>query len=90
VSAGGVPGLDVTIDDVKAVEVIWGQSVFKMKENTARQNGKQVMQSIIKVSTELIKIHQDVELAIDCFFVNKHIFFTTFSTKIKGLKKLFG
>jgi hypothetical protein len=24
VSAGGVPGLDVTIDDVKATEVIWG------------------------------------------------------------------
>jgi hypothetical protein len=24
VSAGGVPGLDVTIDDVKAMEVIWG------------------------------------------------------------------
>ncbi len=39
-------------------------------------------QSIVKVPTELIKIHQDVELAINCFFVNKHIFFTTFSTKI--------
>jgi hypothetical protein len=31
---------------------------------------------------ELIKIHQDVELAIDCFFVNRHVFFTTFSTKV--------
>jgi hypothetical protein len=40
------------------------------------------MQSIVKVPTELIKLHQDVELAIDCFFVIKHIFFTTFSTKI--------
>ncbi len=39
------------------------------------------MQSIVKVPTELIKL-QDVELAIDCFFVNKHVFFTTFSTKI--------
>jgi hypothetical protein len=44
-----------------------------------------VAQSIVKVKvpTELIKIHQDVELAIDCFFINKHIFFTTFSTKIR-------
>ncbi len=33
VSAGGVPGLDVTIDDVKAAEVIWGQSVLKMTGN---------------------------------------------------------
>ncbi len=82
VSAGGVPGSDVTIDDVKAAEVIWGQSVLKMKENAVRRNGKRVMQSIVKVPTELIKLHQDVDLAIDCFFVNKHVFFTTFSTKI--------
>jgi hypothetical protein len=82
VSAGGVPGSDVTIDDVKAAEVIWGWSVLKMKGNTVRWNGKRVMQSIVKVPTELIKLHQDVELAIDCFFVNKHVFFTTFSTKI--------
>ncbi len=39
-------------------------------------------QSIVKVPRELIKLEQDVELAIDCFFVNKHIFFTTYSTKI--------
>ncbi len=39
-------------------------------------------QSIIKVPKELIKLQQDVELAINCFFVNKHIFFTTYSTKI--------
>jgi hypothetical protein len=82
VSAGGVPGSDVTIDDVKATEVIWGQSVLKMKGNTVRRDGKQKKQSIVKVPTELIKIHQDVELAIDCFFVNKHVFFTTFSTKV--------
>ncbi len=83
-SSGGVPGSDVTIDDVKAVEVIWGWSVLKMKGNTVQWNGKQVMQSIVKVSTELIKLHQNVELAIDCgcFFVKKHVFFTTFSIKI--------
>jgi hypothetical protein len=34
VSAGGVPGSDATIDDVKAAEVIWGQSALKMKGNT--------------------------------------------------------
>jgi hypothetical protein len=35
-----------------------------------------------KVPKELIKLQQDVDLGIDCFFVNKHVFFTTFSTKI--------
>ena len=82
VSAGGVPGSDVTLDDVKAAEVIWGCSDLKMKGNMTRKNGKQMRQSIVKVPTELIKLHRDVELAIDCFFVNKHVFFTSFSTKI--------
>jgi hypothetical protein len=67
---------------VKAAEAIWGQLVLKMKGNTVRRNGKHMAQSIVKVSKELIKLQQDVELAIDCFFVNKHIFFTTYSTKI--------
>jgi hypothetical protein len=82
VSAGGVPGFDVTTDDVKVAGVIWGWSVLKMKGNTVQRNGKRAMQSIVKVPMELIKLHQDVELVIDCFFVNKHVFFTTFSTKI--------
>ena len=82
VSTGGVPETDVIIDDVKAADVIWGQSVLKMKGNTVRQNGKHVVQSIVKVPKELIKLQQDVKLAIDCFFVNKHEFFTTLSTKI--------
>jgi hypothetical protein len=62
--------------------VIWGCSVLKIKGNTVRRNSKKVVQSIIKVPTELIKLHQDVALAIDVFFVNKHIFFTSYSMKI--------
>jgi hypothetical protein len=64
----------VTLDDVKAAEVIWGRSVLKTKGNMTRKNGKSMSQSIVKVPTELIKLHKNVELAIDCFFVNKHIF----------------
>ncbi len=56
VSAGGVPGSDVTPEDVKAAKVIWGCSVLKMKGNTGRKSGKKVVQSIIKVPTELIKL----------------------------------
>ncbi len=56
VSAGGVPGSDVTLEDVKATEVIWGHSVLKMKGNMARRNGNKVVQSIIKVPIELIKL----------------------------------
>jgi hypothetical protein len=76
VCTGGVPGTDVTINDVKATYVIWGQSVLKMKGNTVQRNSKLMTQSIIKV------LRQDVKLAIDCFLVDKHVFFTTLSTKI--------
>jgi hypothetical protein len=57
VSAGGVPVSDVTLKDVKAAKVIWGCFVLKMKGNTVRRNRKKIVQSIIKVSTELIKLH---------------------------------
>jgi hypothetical protein len=73
VSAGGVPGSDVTLKDVKAVEVIWECSILKMKGNTVRRNGKKVVQSIIKVLKELIKLHQDVKLAIDIFCQKTHL-----------------
>jgi hypothetical protein len=67
ISAGSVPGSDVTLEDVKAAKVIWGCSILKMKGNMVRRNGKKVVQSIIKVHTELIKLHQDVELLINIF-----------------------
>jgi hypothetical protein len=82
VSTGGIPGCGVTLDNAKAAEVIWGRSVLKMKGNMVRKNAKRMTQSIVKVPTKFIKLHQDVELAIDVFFINKHIFFITFSTKI--------
>jgi hypothetical protein len=58
VSAGGVPGSDVTLKDVKPAKVIWGCSVLKMKGNMVRRNGKKVVQSIIKVPTVLIKLRE--------------------------------
>jgi hypothetical protein len=81
VSLGGVPGSDVTIKDIKAAEVVWGQTVLKKKGNTVGRNGKCMAQSIVKAPRELIKLQQDVELEIYCFFVNKH-FFTSYSTKV--------
>ena len=47
--------------------MIWGRPVLKMKGNIVRTNGKRVVQSIIKVPSELIKLDRDVELAVDIF-----------------------
>jgi hypothetical protein len=70
-------------EDVKTAEVIWGRSVLKMKGNNVRRNAKRLVQSVIKVPSKLIKLRQDVKRAIDIFFINKHAFFTTYSTKIR-------
>jgi hypothetical protein len=75
-------GCDVTPVDAKAAKVIWGCLDLKMKGITVRRNAKHLVQSVIKVPKELIKLQQDVELAINNFFVNKHVFFTTYNTKI--------
>jgi hypothetical protein len=82
VSAGGIPGCEVTPEDVKTAVVISGRLVLKMKGNTVRRNAKRLVQSVMQVPSELIKLQQDVALAIDIFFINKHAFFTTYSTKI--------
>jgi hypothetical protein len=53
-----------------------------MKGNNVRRNAKRLVQSAIKVPSKLIKLQQDVKLAIDIFFISKHAFFNTYSTKI--------
>ena len=63
-------------------KVIWGHSVLKMKGNTVQRNTKRLVQSVIKVPSELIKLQQDVEPAIYIFFINKHAFFATYNTDI--------
>ena len=73
VRRGGVPGYDVTLEDVKTSKVIWGCSVLKVKGNTVRKNGKGLVQSIIKVPLELIKLHQVVELMVEIFCRQKHL-----------------
>jgi hypothetical protein len=62
-----IPGCDVTLADAKATKVSWGCLILKMKGNTVRRNAKCLVQSVIKVPKELIKLQQEVELAIDCF-----------------------
>ncbi len=60
-----------------------GPSVFKIKGNTVKRNAERLVQNVIKVPSKLIKLQQDVELAINIFFINiMHAFITTYSTKI--------
>ena len=62
-------------EDAKTTGVIWGPSILKKKGSTVRRNAKRLVQSVIKVPKELLKLQQDVELAIDCF-LSKNTFFS--------------
>jgi hypothetical protein len=53
-----------------------------MKGNTVQRNTKRLVQSVIKLPSELIKLLQDVEPAMYIFFINKHAFFAMYNTDI--------
>ena len=80
--AGGIGGCTVTVEDARVAQKIWGSSVPRLKGSTVRETGHRKPQSLVKVPQELVKLQQKVSIAIDIFFVNGHIFFMTYSSKI--------
>jgi hypothetical protein len=80
--AGGIGGCTLTADNAKVTYKIWSNSVPRLKGSTVRETGQRKPQSLVKVPPELIKLHQKVQIGIDIFFVNGHIFFMTYSRMI--------
>ncbi len=61
---------------------VWGPSIAMLKGKTVRTTPLVVRQDVIKILKEIWKLHKDVTLAIDIFFVNKIPFFITYSLVI--------
>ena len=80
--AGGIGGCTLTADNAKVAYKIWGDSIPRLKGSTVRETGQRKRQSLVKVPRELIQLQQKVQIGIDIFFVNGHIFFMTLSRKI--------
>jgi hypothetical protein len=72
----------VTVDDVDVATKIWGKNIAALKGKTTRSKTAPVARDHIKVPTELLKLHKDIFLTADIFFVNKIPFFLTLSRKI--------
>ena len=72
----------VTVQDAEVASKIWGKNIAALKGKTTRGKSIPVSSDFIKVPKELIKLHKDVYLTADIFFVNKIPFFLTHSRKI--------
>jgi hypothetical protein len=72
----------VTVQDIYVALKIWGKNIAALKSKTTRRKIILVARYYVKIPLELIKLHKEVFLSIDIFFVNKNPFFLTLSRNI--------
>jgi hypothetical protein len=72
----------VTVNHIDTALKILGKNVAALKGNTARAKPDPVARDFVKVPVELLKLHKEVYITADLFFVNKIPFFLTLSRKI--------
>ena len=72
----------VTVQDVDVAHAIWGKDIAALKGKTTRRKPIPVADSVMNVPRELKKLHKNVTLAVDLFFVNGIAFFISHSRKI--------
>jgi hypothetical protein len=77
----------VTIQDIYVALKIWGNNITNLKGKTTRRKTTRrktipVVRDYVKVPLELMKLHKEVFLTTDIFFVNLNLFFLTLSRNI--------
>jgi hypothetical protein len=72
----------VTVQDIDVALNIYGKNIAALKGKTTRSKSIPVAGDYVRVPTELMKIHKEVFLTTETFFVNKIPFFLTLSRKI--------
>jgi hypothetical protein len=61
----------VKIQDIDVALKIWGNNIAALKGKTTRSKTHPVARDYVKVPKELLKLHKEVFLTTDIFFVNK-------------------
>jgi hypothetical protein len=72
----------VTIQDIDVATNIFGKNIAALKGKTTWIKTHPLDRDYVKVTKELLKIHKEVFLTTDIFFVNNIPFFSTLSRKI--------
>jgi hypothetical protein len=74
--------LPVMIQNIYVATKIWGKNIAALKGKTTRSKTIPVARDYVKVPKELLKLHKEVFLTTNIFFVNNIPFFLTLSQNI--------
>ena len=66
----------MTLEDVDVALKIWGKKIAALKVNTAQSKPNTLARDSVKFPVDLLKLHIEVFLTLEIFFVNKIPFFT--------------
>ena len=72
----------VKVEDAKVALKIWGKNIVALKVKTTWSKPNTVTRDSVKIPMDLLKLHKEVFLTLDIFFVNKIPFLLTLSRKI--------
>ena len=72
----------VTVEDVDVALNIWGKKIAALKGNTTCRKPNTVARDYVKIPMDLLKLHKELLLTLDIFFVNNIPFLLTLSLKI--------
>ena len=72
----------VTVQDIQVASKVWGKDIAALKGKTIRSTPTPVSRDFVKIPKEMMKLHKEVYLTMDIFFVNKIPFLLTLSRKI--------
>ena len=82
VQSNQIKDCPVTVQDIESAHKIWGKDISALKGKTTRKKPSHVAADYVKVPSAILKLHKDVVLTADIFFVNKIPFCLTLSRKI--------
>jgi Reverse transcriptase (RNA-dependent DNA polymerase) len=82
VQSNSIQDCPVTLTDIKLAERIWGPNIAALKGKTTRSTPKPVTTDYLQVPPAILKLHKEVYLSADIFFVNQIPFFLTYSRNI--------
>ena len=69
----------MTVEDVDVSLNIWGKNIVALKVKTTRSKPNTVARDSVKIAVDLLKLHKEVFLTLDIFFVNNIPFLLTLS-----------
>jgi hypothetical protein len=72
----------VMIQDIDVALNIWGKNIAAWKGKTTRRKTNPVARDYVKVPNELLKLHKEVFMTTNIFFMNKIPFFLSLSCNI--------